>query len=137
MPRSRASGCAIWRVGAAPAPPKAVWRPRAERALRDGRATPRHRPSPPLSRRAPERPARAPESAVSWHQSSSPPDGARSSLPCDQLLVDVLHVPNGHADVELATLSLLASLPELAPQSCIAEEESDGVRERAWVSARY
>src|SRR5918999_751915 len=71
MPRSRASGCASWRVGAAPAPHKAASRPRAERALRDGRATPRQRALPPLSRRAPERPQLTPRSRRSrGHRSS-------------------------------------------------------------------
>ena len=71
MPRSRASGCAIWHVGAASTRAEAVERPRAGRALRDGRAAPRRPASPSLSRRAPERPAHAPETAISWHQLSS------------------------------------------------------------------
>ena len=70
MPRSRASGCAIWRVGAASARAGAAKRLRAGRALRDGKATPRRPASPSLSSRAPERPAHAPERAISCHQSS-------------------------------------------------------------------
>ena len=77
MPRSRASGCAIWRVGDASArAAPGIWlQPdpgsRAGRALRDGRAAPRRPALRPLSRRAPERPAHAPETAISRHQPSS------------------------------------------------------------------
>ena len=74
MPRSRASGCAIWRV-------RAVHRPDAGREAAWRRACASRRESgteasgiAPLSRRAPERPARAPETAISWHQAS---DGSR------------------------------------------------------------
>src|ERR687891_2141913 len=70
MPRSRASGCAIWRVRAASARAEPASRPLPVRALRDGRAASSRRASPPLSRRAPERPAHAPELAISWHQPS-------------------------------------------------------------------
>ena len=76
MPRSRASGCAIWRVGdASTRAAPGVWpQPdpgsRAGRALRDGRAAPRRPALRPLSRRAPERPAHAPEAAIPWHQPS-------------------------------------------------------------------
>ena len=64
MPRSRASGCAIWRVRAATAQPEGASRPQARRALRDGRTTSRRRLAIAL-RRAPERPAHAPELAIS------------------------------------------------------------------------
>ena len=70
MPRSRASGCAIWRVRAASARAEAVPRPPPGRALHDGRAAPGRPASLSLSRRAPERPAHAPETAIPWHQSS-------------------------------------------------------------------
>src|SRR2546423_511869 len=70
MPRSRASGCAFWRVWAAahglrpaePAPTRAQ--------LRDARVSPMQPASAKLFRRAPEQPARAPTRAISWHQSS-------------------------------------------------------------------
>jgi hypothetical protein len=79
MPRSRASGCVIWRVQAAIARTRAAYpRTESERALRDGRAAPRRPASPPLSRRALERPAHAPEEAISWHQPSSSCGRSRS-----------------------------------------------------------
>jgi hypothetical protein len=78
MPRSRASGCASWRVRAASARTQAAQRPGVGRALRDGRAAPRRRASPPLSRRAPARPAHGPELAIPWHRSSSGEGGIRT-----------------------------------------------------------
>src|SRR5262245_8517737 len=61
MPRSRASGCAIWRAWAAYGLPRPAEPARASRALRDAALAPMRSASVPARRRAPDRPARAPE----------------------------------------------------------------------------
>ena len=98
MPRSRASGCASWRVRAASARTQAAQRPGVGRALRDGRAAPRRRASPPLSRRAPDRPARAPEMASSWHQPSRLAAVAPSPDDLRTALAEFVSIPSVSAD---------------------------------------
>src|SRR5574338_1369535 len=88
MPRSRVSGCAISRVWVASrAAPAALQRPARTGALR-GSAT---SPLPPAAARwpthAPERRARAPAQAISWHQSSTLGCGMRILIAEDETII--------------------------------------------------
>src|SRR5438477_435193 len=73
MPRSRSTGCALWRVWAAPVPTPAARRRPRSRELHPVRpsADALHRRT--SCRRAPERPEHAPGRTIPWHQ---PSDGA-------------------------------------------------------------
>src|SRR6476469_957342 len=79
MPRFRGSGCAIWRVWAAPGLCRPAKPARASRPLHAVALAPMQPASPPGRRRAPDGPAHAPEETSSWHRPSGPP--ARDDFP--------------------------------------------------------
>src|SRR6478735_1867927 len=71
MPRFRGSGCAIWRVWAAPGLCRPAKPARASRPLHAVALAPMLPASPPGRRRAPNGPAHAPGQTTSWHQPSN------------------------------------------------------------------
>ena len=101
MPRSRASGCAVWRVWAASRlVPPAERAPQAC-ALRVPSTSPMPLASPRHSAHAPERPAHAPAPTISWHQPSQLPGAATPAITTSTLARNLRRATNVLGDAAL------------------------------------
>src|SRR6266403_5909499 len=93
MPCSRVSGCVIWAGWAAPGRHGPAEPGPAVHPLHAAAPAPMALPSPPARRRAPARPAHAPEQTSSWH----PPSRAAP----DPFLAALVHLFLPEGDVHL------------------------------------